>query len=160
MDVHRQGWLCTYPSPAHGVTYEAVAARVDAKEVDRFARWTESLANQNEASHIWVARVQGQIVGFCHSTREQGINRIRSIYILPEHQGKGIGSQLLRQAIDWLGRKQDIMLEVVAYNERAIRFYQKLGFVRGKTVDQESDGSTTWLNMPEIEMYLPAERSD
>lgn len=159
MNVHKEGWLTTYPNTEHGITAEAVAARVQDKESDRLTKWTESLANQNETSHVWTAKDNGKVVGFCHATRDQETNHIRSIYVLPDHQGKGLGAQLMNKAVEWLGRDKDIILEVVTYNERAINFYERLGFIRGETVEQKPDGSSTWLNMQEIEMRLPAERS-
>ncbi len=157
MKVHEEVWLTTYPSDDNGISYEAVKARVKDKEGSRLARWTESLAHQDDSSHVWVAREGDQVVGFCHATRDQDSHHIRSIYLLALCQGKGIGSQLITQAISWLGRNRDIILEVVTYNERAIQFYEKHGFVRGRSIEEPSDGSPTWLNMSEIEMRLPAQ---
>lgn len=52
------------------------------------------------------------------------------MYVAPEAQGKGVGSKLMNQVLDWYGRDQDIYLEVVSYNQNAINFYKRFGFRR------------------------------
>ena len=54
---------------------------------------------------------------------------IKQIHILPECQGKRIGSNILNEIIKY-GRKnkKNILLDVLKYNERALKFYKKLGF--------------------------------
>ncbi len=156
--VHREGWLCTYPNPAAGVTYEAVERYVDAKENDRRAQWLRDLTNQNQTSHVWVAKEDNRVIGLCKATKDEQSGHIRALYVLPEMQGQGVGTALMKQAISWLGRSTDIALEVVVYNQRAIGFYEKLGFQRGQSVDPKTVSGRSNLNMPEIEMRLPAMR--
>lgn len=78
---------------------------------------------------------------------------------MPTQQGKGIGQELIAQAVSYLGREKPIALEVVVYNTGAIGFYKKLGFVAsGKEIGPEQTvvlPSGTVL--PEIEMVLPRE---
>ena len=69
------------------------------------------------------------IVGFCFAKQDTTVGRIGSIYILPTFQGKGIGQELIAQAVAYLGREKPIALEVVVYNTGAIGFYKKLGFI-------------------------------
>ena len=60
---------------------------------------------------------------------------IRMILVHPQHQGQGIGTQLLRTAIE-LGETQTqrIGLEVFKINREAKLFYQRHGFkVEGET---------------------------
>jgi ribosomal protein S18 acetylase RimI-like enzyme len=45
--------------------------------------------------------------------------------------GSGLGHQLMVSVDEWVGGAQTT-LEVATYNERAIRFYQKHGFVEVK----------------------------
>jgi ASC-1-like (ASCH) protein len=45
---------------------------------------------------------------------------------LPEYQGKGIGKKLFRKALEWMD--PDAEIEVAAYNEKAIKFYQSFGY--------------------------------
>lgn len=89
-----------------------------------------------------------EIVGFC----EAGIPRVLEkiveksfinpvvhgeifrIYILPSHQGKGLGEKLFSQAQQWLikHRKSPFRLWVFEQNKSAILFYEKMGGVLEK----------------------------
>jgi len=57
--------------------------------------------------------------------------RVFSIAVREAYQGLGIGTQLMKSVIDVFHRKKikNIVLEVRRHNIRAIRFYQRLGFV-------------------------------
>jgi ribosomal protein S18 acetylase RimI-like enzyme len=51
------------------------------------------------------------------------------IEILPEHQGRGIGTRLLHQLLaDAAMRGHPVVLEVLTSNQRARAFYARLGF--------------------------------
>jgi ribosomal protein S18 acetylase RimI-like enzyme len=54
-----------------------------------------------------------------------------SIAVVPERRGQGIGSALLRRVVEEaLGaRLRSVSLDVAAHNERAIRLYEREGFV-------------------------------
>lgn len=57
------------------------------------------------------------------------IGEIHEIAVLPQHQGKGIGSTLLKEAISFLGQLHEVFgLWVGEGNERAKAFYVKHGF--------------------------------
>ena len=57
---------------------------------------------------------------------------LERIYVLPQYQGKNIGSQLLQKVIDlartW--KKKLLWLGVWEHNPRAIRFYERHGFIK------------------------------
>lgn len=57
---------------------------------------------------------------------------LERIYVLQQYQGKNIGSELLRKVIElaqtW--KKKTLWLGVWEHNPRAIRFYQRHGFVK------------------------------
>lgn len=57
---------------------------------------------------------------------------LERIYVLQQYQGKNIGSELLRKVIElaqtW--KKRALWLGVWEHNPRAIRFYQRHGFVK------------------------------
>jgi ribosomal protein S18 acetylase RimI-like enzyme len=77
---------------------------------------------------IRVADVGGVIVGTV-GTNDQG--HIWMLYVLPSHQGLGIGSALYAAAIERLrkaGRRKAV-LEVLAANENAVAFYRSKGWV-------------------------------
>lgn len=84
---------------------------------------------------FFVADHHGVVVGFVVgivSVDEQGMyGRVFSIAVREAYQGLGIGTQLMKSVIDVFHRKKikNIVLEVRRHNIRAIRFYQRLGFV-------------------------------
>lgn len=55
------------------------------------------------------------------------------IYVAREWRNRGVGAALLRQSLDWAAAHPVIVrvqLEVLAGNERAIRLYERSGFMR------------------------------
>ena len=81
---------------------------------------------------IFVYELDGEVVG-CVTCRFQPRTRIGSIPNLavhPDHQGKGIGKQLLRAALDYLRAlgMEFVRIETLEQNERCCAFYPKLGF--------------------------------
>ena len=74
---------------------------------------------------------------------------LERIYVAPSWQGRGIGEWMLKQAIHLTQNKQMtyIWLGVWEKNEAAIRFYEKLGFVKFGTHPYfiGTDKQTDWL---------------
>jgi len=64
--------------------------------------------------------------------------KLHKIYILPENQGKGIGKLMMEEAIQLakFQKQEGVILNVNRFN-KALYFYQKMGFEIIKTVDIE-----------------------
>ncbi|NUN69711.1 MAG: GNAT family N-acetyltransferase [Bacteroidetes bacterium] len=83
-------------------------------------------------SIAFVSEVKGHIVGYARMkiNTEQQRCYLESLYVLPEFQGKGIGSGLLqhveRKAVDHSFRQ--IWLGVMEQNVPSLEWYKKLGF--------------------------------
>lgn len=79
--------------------------------------------------HGWVCEDAGQIIGFSYAARE---GSIWALFVLPEHEGRGAGSQLLDAAVKWLFAEghHEIWLGT-GINTRAERFYAAQGWQRG-----------------------------
>lgn len=124
----------------------------------KIERWKQGIESTGENRATFIARDEGKIVGFVVPSILNGQRRIGAIYVLPESQGKGIGGKLLEKSIEWHGRSEDIFLHVASYNQKAIAFYKRYGFVQtnAKIVDESAlrDGFTP---IPEIEMVLRAQ---
>ncbi len=80
---------------------------------------------------VAIDRSMKKIIGYCVSTissDEQGC--LESIYIDPEYRQSGIGDKLMRQALEWMDKKQakTKTLTVGVGNERVLGFYSRYGF--------------------------------
>ena len=64
---------------------------------------------------------------------------IRSIFIEPKWQKKGIGNKLLKKALSKLAsKKYSVFLSVKDSNREAIKLYKNMGFVKEKTIMKRS----------------------
>ena len=101
-----------------------------------------------------IAEANGEIVGYVMCRIETGIpsfkrlgitrkGHVISIAILPEHQQKGIGIALMREATQAMVsyKAKECYLEVRASNLAAVGLYRKLGFAIVRTIrDYYADG--------------------
>ena len=79
-----------------------------------------------------IAEVNDEVVGFARTTYERTENRftVTSLYVLPLHQGKGLGQQLLEHAEKIAARygADSVWLGVMEQNTPALEWYQRIGF--------------------------------
>lgn len=150
--VHYTAWQETYA----GLMPEAVLA------AHTMERCRES-ARRGNSSNTFVAldrENDDRVVGFAtlsHFAREfvsvPEAGEIAALYVLEEYQGQGLGRQLLEHCLAWLPRPR-VALFVLEGNEKAIRFYEHMGFcpTGHKIADQRENGT-----LVEIEMCLEKE---
>lgn len=78
---------------------------------------------------VYVTIVNREIVGFIagHLTERFGLDgELQSVYILPEHQGRGLGTQLVIALAKWF-KKWDAKEVCVDHKNGSEGFYIKLG---------------------------------
>ena len=97
-------------------------------------RWADSIGKNGMRSLVMIEN--GIIIGtasFCRSRwdRYKEYGEIVSIYFLPEYIGKGCGAPLLKRCIGELKLMgfREILLWVLEDNLRAVRFYERNGFI-------------------------------
>lgn len=96
---------------------------------------------QTEHPIFYVAEESEEVVGFVHATVEYGKATLQRIYLDPEYQGQGIGSELYRKAEDDIKEGADkVELEVLAENQKGNSFYRKQGFKEQKTEEVRLKG--------------------
>lgn len=67
----------------------------------------------------------------------RGVSEVSSIYLLRSHQGRGVGRALMEAALERCAH-ESVALLVLAGNDRAIGFYEHLGFsLTGRIVANE-----------------------
>jgi len=102
--------------------------------VATFGSWDEAAQRERFFSALKLALHQvveqcGERIGCLNVERREDSFKLNRIFLLPSHQGRGIGEQLMRQ----LMREADaarlpIRLRVLRVNP-ARRFYERLGFI-------------------------------
>jgi ribosomal-protein-alanine N-acetyltransferase len=86
--------------------------------------------SQPETRRYVVAESAGKIVAYAGLMCIEPIADIQTIAVVPEFEGKGIGSGILTELIDEARRRKaaDVLLEVRADNPRAQQLYRRFGF--------------------------------
>lgn len=154
--IQRDTWLATYPNEEIGITAEMIEERFSDMD-GRIQKWKNNI--EGGASRIWVIRSEDCIVGFCGVMEGEQFNRLASIYVDPDQHGGGIGGRLMEQALSYLGKDKDIVLDVASYNTNAIGFYEKYGFEIGSEIPEEDLLHIGEVALPETRMVLRASNS-
>lgn len=88
------------------------------------------LLRRMKYSLMLVAEKDKEIVGFANFSyvNDQHESELSAIYLLPKYQGKGIGSALLNSGCHQLKNSKKIYVNVEKANKMGIQFYEKKGF--------------------------------
>ncbi len=75
------------------------------------------------------AFVDERLAGFVICTRhaDKG-HELDWLMVHPDFHGSAVAASLMEHGMRWLGLEQSMWLTVIAYNERAQRFYRRFGF--------------------------------
>lgn len=134
--MHGRVWRATYPNEEAGVPREWVdeetAQWLLPESLERSKAMFETMVAQPETHFYRVVEQNGATMGFVYATHEDGHYNLSALYVDPGLQGSGVADELMQLVDEWVG-DNDIDLEVVTYNARAIRFYEKHGFVMSDT---------------------------
>lgn len=155
-EVFYRTWLATYPNEEFGVTTEDIDFIFkDIKKAD--GSKYESLPDNTV---YFTAKEKDYVVGVCKLVKHDDINELKSIYVLLEYQGRGIGKMFWTEALKFFDSTKDTIVKVVTYNKGAIEFYKKLGFKEtGKIFYDETFRMQSGVIPPEMEMIIPATKS-
>lgn len=100
-----------------------------------------------EMAHRWpqntlLLKVDDKIVGFvCYGENAEGGGEIIAIYLLAEYQGRKLGYELMNAAFAQMTDKKKVTLWVLKGNEKAIKFYERYGFLFDGTEKKCSVGT-------------------
>jgi GNAT superfamily N-acetyltransferase len=76
----------------------------------------------------WVAARSGEVVAF--SIADRASNSIFALFVLPQWEGRGLGSRLLELALDWLwANGADRVWLTTGPETKAAQFYERRGWV-------------------------------
>jgi len=157
-EVFYKAWLGTYPNAEHGITVDDVEDRFkDRMSDDRLNKRRENIASPDSNNKFLIALDGDTVVGVCRAKKEELINRLGAIYVLPEYQSKGVGTMLWQEVRSFFDPTKDIVVSVAVYNQKAVGFYSKLGFVdTGKRFTEERLRMKSGALLPEMEMRISA----
>ena len=113
------------------------------QEIEALYPYYESFLKHiyDTCDQFWVAETNGQIVGYARSILRDGIRQLSEFFVLPGHQSRGIGRQLLERAFPGGG---DINRVICASPDtRALSRYLKTGLRSQFTIYE-------WTRKPEI----------
>ncbi len=158
--VNVETWLATYPNDELGITAELLRLHLAgpegekaAERVARFRRGIAASSAANASSGCFVALAGGEVVGYTFPhVIGGGRHRVGALYVLPAFHGRGIGHLLLERNLGWHGDEQDVYLHVATYNEHAIRFYERHGFVLTGEEGHDDVATIGNVRIPEMEM--------
>jgi len=103
------------------------------KSDELFVKWTYNSC-QGAADHVLVAATENEKpIGFITCKIEElgksNYGVIDLVAVSPQHQGKGVGTILTREAINWFADRVDtVFVGTQANNKASIRTYEKVGF--------------------------------
>ncbi len=143
--VHWKAWHEAYP----GLVDQGYLDALTLEKCEAMAyRWTDGL---------FVAKDHGRVIGFV-GTGDRGDEapdngEIFALYVLAEYYGKGVAQQLMAAGLEHLKQYPQICLWALKENKRAIRFYEKCGFV-----PTGEELTSPRLGAAEIRMVLKRER--
>ncbi len=127
---------------AFGALYEEEAARTDEEWKERVARFHKTDSKFSVIKMFAVKRNKEFIGmgGFFRSAPH--VARISEMYVEKDSRGGGIGGSLLKTILEEIGqdgRFNQVELIVDRKQQKAIRLYERFGFVVAKTVESDTD---------------------
>lgn len=139
-------------------TWRATYTNLQPKTIEQVtAKWhsKEFLSNQirKEKYYFPIALEGDEVVGIATSgTREEGVIDLFRFYVLPAHQGRGIGSKLFEMVEQRYPDATKMKVYVDVNNSQGIEYYQRRGFKKIKQETEESFGEviTDWLMEKEL----------
>jgi GNAT superfamily N-acetyltransferase len=112
------------------------ATESEAEFIERCSAWMNEHL-ESDAWHCWVAELNEQLIGAVWLQLVEKIPNprneaehhgyITNFYIQQEARGRGIGSQLLRTALDWC-EGRDVHAVILWPTERSRSLYERHGF--------------------------------
>ena len=87
------------------------------------------------SSKVMFYKPSNEIVGLCLHMEFEGMPLIMSFAVRPDHQGKGVGSYLIKNSIMSLNAKYSEVRLSVYKDNPAINIYEHMGFIRNKSLN-------------------------
>src|SRR6202020_356708 len=127
--IHVRSWQSAYRGMIDDQILDGLSV---AKRASDWAGRLRLTRSRGAIPFTLVAEGDEQLLGFCNISRldEDAAATIGALYLEPGHLRTGLGSALLRAALDRLRAAglHDVVLWVLAANHGARAFYERFGF--------------------------------
>jgi ribosomal protein S18 acetylase RimI-like enzyme len=144
VDAVRRIGLETWP-----VAYKGLVS--DEFITDGLAQWwSPEAVERGIRNGITFVAVDGkELIGMVGLGREADFWVMWKLYVLPGHQGKGVGKALLDAAVaDLPDGTPELLLDVLVTNEKAVGFYRSQGFTEPRrTPDRDLGDELMWMSL-------------
>lgn len=148
-EINSQTWLDTYASEEYDIWERDISNWWDNdKRENAMKNRAEEISQNPWAYHV--ATFEWKVIGYTWGRKHEQYNELFAIYILNTFQGKGIWTMLIPKVFEYLWNEKPIMVNVIWYNQKAIKFYEKIGFRFHKKLDDFE--LLPWKLVPEIQM--------
>ncbi|WP_433168431.1 GNAT family N-acetyltransferase [Kribbella sp. CA-247076] len=144
VEAVREIGLKTWPVAYGGLASEEFV-------VDGLAQWwSPEVVERGIRNGITLVAAEGdRLVGMVGLGREGDSWVMWKLYVLPDHQGQGIGRALLDAAVAALPEgTPELLLDVLVANEKAVGFYRAYGFGNpARTPDRDLGDELMWMSL-------------
>jgi GNAT superfamily N-acetyltransferase len=137
--VRTDTWRVTY----RGLMPDTLLDRLDYDATRRRALMSVLPPHQ----FVLVAEEHDTVVGFCiggrsRATEDRYRGEVYAIYVLPDHQGQGIGRAMLNAAVSELLERgmPSMIIWVLRENAPSRRFYERMGGVHVRDEERDLEG--------------------
>lgn len=147
----------------HAVRFTAAIWNDKIVDSDNRVQWM----TQRQARHfpVIVALQDDQVVGYASYGDWRAFDGYRhtvehSVYVHPDHQGKGIGQQLMAALID-IARERGVHVMIAGIetgNSGSVHLHHKLGFVITGQMPQVGTKFGRWLDLTFMQLQLDDRR--
>lgn len=127
--------VTTWRKAYRGMIPDSVLDELDvARETERYQEFIASMPPEQAFLIAEVDTPRSRVVGYCNfgpdrDPTTQGFGEIYALYVLPEHQGQGIGKALVQAAGRSLAERgfQRMIIFVLRENTPSRKFYEAIG---------------------------------
>jgi ribosomal protein S18 acetylase RimI-like enzyme len=160
-NVYFLTWLDIYPNKEFNITAKDIVYKYEQRLTPKkIAESREKILQTKDNELKLLLEYQGEVVALCNVVKNQEYNQLQAIYVLPEYQRLGLGSSLWLEAKKFLDLNKKTIVHVAAYNNNAIRFYERLGFIStGKVYSDPRFKMRNGAIIPELEMIRLADKN-
>ena len=130
--MHAESFKEAYLGPNEERNAQVLAEAADFMSAERLQKRIaliyESMQRSDKEFYASVNNEQGIPIGFIYGFKEEEKQELSALYVSKDYFGSGVAQALAEEFIDWCDPDTPIELGVVVDNERAQKFYRKIGF--------------------------------